>query len=144
MTVEVRNVGSNGKLMPDGVGLNINIPAVVDNIEGVSYTKLDGTGTFNLFVGELAPNVPRLLFSPETPLEPSEIKVNANLVRTLELPIPTGDAEDSQSEGIVIDQELGFLYVSLENEVGILKFSAEPDGGDRDFNDIEININFTV
>ncbi|MEL7245819.1 MAG: hypothetical protein AAGM40_26320, partial [Cyanobacteria bacterium J06573_2] len=48
----------SNKLMPDGVGLNVNIPAVVDNIEGISYTKLDGTGTFDLFVDELAPNVP--------------------------------------------------------------------------------------
>ncbi|MEO1094033.1 MAG: phytase [Cyanobacteria bacterium J06638_28] len=59
--------------------------------------------------------------------------VNAELVRTLELPVPTGDAADSQSEGLVIDQELGFLYVALENEVGILRFAAEPDAGD-DFN----------
>ncbi|PZO56276.1 MAG: hypothetical protein DCF15_09220 [Phormidesmis priestleyi] len=57
-------------------------------------------------------------------------KVTANVVRTLQLPTPTGDPEDSQSEGLVVDQELGFLYVSLEAEVGILKFSAEPTGGD--------------
>ncbi|NEQ52542.1 MAG: phytase [Leptolyngbya sp. SIO3F4] len=56
--------------------------------------------------------------------------VSANVVRILELPVPTGDAADSQSEGIVVDQELGFLYVSLEEQVGILKFSAEPNGGD--------------
>ncbi|MEO1376118.1 MAG: phytase, partial [Cyanobacteria bacterium J06635_10] len=55
--------------------------------------------------------------------------IEADVVRTLELPIPTGDAADSQSEGIVIDQELGFLYVALEDQVGILKFSAEPEGG---------------
>ena len=55
--------------------------------------------------------------------------IEAEVVRTLELPIPTGDAADSQSEGIVIDQELGFLYVALEDQVGILKFSAEPEGG---------------
>ncbi|MEM6403540.1 MAG: 5'/3'-nucleotidase SurE, partial [Cyanobacteria bacterium P01_D01_bin.116] len=66
---------SDSKLMPDGVGLNVNIPAVVDNIEGVSYTKLDGTGTFNLFVGELAENVPSLLFSAGDAIEPSEITV---------------------------------------------------------------------
>ena len=58
-------------------------------------------------------------------------KVSANVVRTLQLPVPTGDVEDSQAEGLVIDQELGLLYVALENEVGILKFSAEPAGGDR-------------
>ncbi|MEL7333364.1 MAG: phytase, partial [Cyanobacteria bacterium J06560_2] len=57
-------------------------------------------------------------------------KVTANVVRTLTLPTPTGDAADSQSEGIVIDQELGFLYIALEGEVGILKYSAEPNGGD--------------
>ena len=56
-------------------------------------------------------------------------KVTANVVRTLSLPTPTGDAADSQSEGIVVDQELGFLYVALEEEVGILKYSAEPNGG---------------
>ncbi len=55
--------------------------------------------------------------------------VGATLVRTIELPVPTGDPEDSQSEGLVVDQELGFLYVALEGEVGILKFSAEPNGG---------------
>ncbi|MEM8504731.1 MAG: phytase [Cyanobacteria bacterium P01_D01_bin.1] len=56
--------------------------------------------------------------------------VGATVVRTLQLPVPTGDLEDSQSEGLVVDQELGLLYVALENEVGILKFSAEPTGGD--------------
>ncbi|NJL47554.1 MAG: phytase, partial [Leptolyngbyaceae cyanobacterium SM2_5_2] len=55
--------------------------------------------------------------------------VTAEVVRTIELPVPTGDPVDSQSEGLVIDQELGLLYVALENEVGILRFSAEPDGG---------------
>ncbi len=57
-------------------------------------------------------------------------KVSAKVVRTLALPTPTGDPEDSQAEGLVIDQEKGLLYVSLETEVGILKFSAEPAGGD--------------
>ncbi|MEO1765113.1 MAG: 5'/3'-nucleotidase SurE, partial [Cyanobacteria bacterium J06629_18] len=66
---------SDSKLMPDGVGLNVNIPAVVDNIEGISYTKLDGTGTFNLFVGELAENTPGLLFSQGDAIEPSQITV---------------------------------------------------------------------
>jgi len=60
--------------------------------------------------------------------------VDAEVVRTLELPVPTGDPEDSQSEGLVIDEELGFGYVALEEEVGIVKFSAEPDGG----NDLQV------
>ncbi|MFM7527643.1 MAG: phytase [Nodosilinea sp.] len=58
-----------------------------------------------------------------------EFFVTAEVVRTIKLPVPTGDPVDSQSEGLVIDQELGVLYVALENEVGILRFSAEPDGG---------------
>jgi len=57
--------------------------------------------------------------------------VGATVVRTLQLPVPTGDASDSQSEGIVIDREFGVGYVALEGEVGILKFNAEPDGGDE-------------
>lgn len=56
-------------------------------------------------------------------------RVAATLVRTLQLPVPTGDPEDSQSEGSVVDQALGFFYVALEDKVGILKFNAEPDGG---------------
>ncbi|NJN02523.1 MAG: phytase [Leptolyngbyaceae cyanobacterium SL_1_1] len=62
--------------------------------------------------------------------------VSANVVRMLSLPVPTGDPTDSQSEGIVVDQELGLLYVALENEVGILKFSAEPTGG-NDFSIVQ-------
>ena len=55
--------------------------------------------------------------------------IEARVVRTIELPAPTGDVADSQSEGIVVDQEKGLLYVALENEAGILRFSAEPTGG---------------
>ena len=60
-----------------------------------------------------------------------ELFVNAEVIRTLDLPVPTGDPEDSQSEGIVIDRETGIGYVALEEEVGILSFSAEPNGGDE-------------
>ena len=62
-----------------------------------------------------------------------ESYIDAQVVRIINLPVPTGDPTDSQSEGLVVDQELGVLYVALENEVGILKFDAEPDGG-SDFN----------
>ncbi|MEO1131328.1 MAG: phytase [Cyanobacteria bacterium J06639_1] len=59
------------------------------------------------------------------------LAIDAIVVRTIDLPTPTGDAADSQAEGLVVDRELGLLYVSLEEEVGILKYSAEPDGGDE-------------
>jgi 3-phytase/alkaline phosphatase D len=58
-------------------------------------------------------------------------KVTAQVVRTLQLPVPTGDPEDSQSEGMVVDREKGLLYVALEGEAGIVRFSAEPGGGDN-------------
>lgn len=57
-------------------------------------------------------------------------RVTATVVRTLELPVPTGDPGDSQAEGMVVDRERGLLYVAMEEEVGILKFFAEPNAGD--------------
>lgn len=56
--------------------------------------------------------------------------VKAKVVRMINLPVPTGDAEDSQAEGLVVDRELGKLYVGMEGEVGVLKFGAEPNDGD--------------
>ena len=56
--------------------------------------------------------------------------VSAQVLRMIELPVPEGaDAEDYQSEGLVVDQETGLLYVSPEDEAGILRYSAEVDGG---------------
>ncbi|MDX2212814.1 MAG: phytase [Oculatellaceae cyanobacterium bins.114] len=58
-------------------------------------------------------------------------KVSATVVRTLTVPIPSGgELEDAQTEGMVVDRELGFLYVAQEN-VGIWKFSAEPTASTR-------------
>ncbi|MBP0000034.1 MAG: phytase [Cyanobacteria bacterium SID2] len=57
-----------------------------------------------------------------------EGQVSANLVRTLSLPVPTGDPEDSQSEGLVVDVDRNVLYVALEEEVGLLKTDASPNG----------------
>lgn len=56
-------------------------------------------------------------------------KVRAKTVRTTELPTSTGEAEDGQSEGIVVDRETGDLYVALEGEAGILKLDADPKAG---------------
>jgi myo-inositol-hexaphosphate 3-phosphohydrolase len=53
-------------------------------------------------------------------------KIGAERVR--EFTIPTADGVDPQTEGMVADQETGFLYIGQEN-VGIWKFQAEPDGG---------------
>jgi 3-phytase len=48
-------------------------------------------------------------------------KIDARLVRTLKL--------KSITEGCVVDDELGYLYMS-EERVGIWKFNADPDAGD--------------
>jgi 3-phytase len=54
--------------------------------------------------------------------------VNAEVVRILTVPIPPGGAlEDAQVEGMVVDQELGRLFVAQE-DVGVFQFSGEPDG----------------
>ncbi|WP_413173597.1 phytase [Anabaena azotica] len=51
-------------------------------------------------------------------------KIGAERVR--EFTIPTDDGIDPQTEGMVVDQETGFLYIGQEN-VGIWKFDAEPN-----------------
>ncbi|MGF1938376.1 MAG: phytase [Nostoc sp. ChiQUE02] len=53
-------------------------------------------------------------------------KIGAERVR--EFTIPTIEGRDPQTEGMVVDQETGFLYIGQE-DVGIWKFQAEPNGG---------------
>ncbi|MEA5504628.1 5'/3'-nucleotidase SurE [Halotia wernerae UHCC 0503] len=48
--------------------------------------------------------------------------------RIREFTIPAIGDRDPQTEGMVVDQETGFLYIGQEN-VGIWKFQAEPNGG---------------
>lgn len=113
-----------------------DIPATifgVDDSEATAYGLATYTspvtGKSYAFVTQASGNqVAQLELIPQ--IGPAdEFYVSAEVVRIIDLPVPTGDPEDSQSEGLVIDQELGFLYVALEGEVGILKFSAEPEGG---------------
>lgn len=52
-------------------------------------------------------------------------KIGAERVR--QFTIPTDAGIDPQTEGMVADQETGFLYIGQEN-VGIWKYQAEPDG----------------
>jgi myo-inositol-hexaphosphate 3-phosphohydrolase/phosphodiesterase/alkaline phosphatase D-like protein len=55
-------------------------------------------------------------------------KIGYELVREFTIPSPTDPTRSPQTEGTVVDQELGYLYIAQE-DVGIWKFSAEPDGG---------------
>ncbi|NTU80114.1 MAG: phytase [Chloroflexales bacterium] len=51
-------------------------------------------------------------------------------VRAFSLPIPEGgELADAQTEGMVADAELGFLYIAQEN-VGIWKVEAAPDSSE--------------
>ena len=53
--------------------------------------------------------------------------ITAAIVRNLSVLIPPGgETEDAQVEGMVVDRELGYLYVGQEG-FGIWKFFAEPD-----------------
>ena len=59
-------------------------------------------------------------------------KITADRVRSFTVPIPV-DAPaktNPQLEGMVVDQETGFLYIGQEN-IGIWKYLAEPNGGNN-------------
>jgi 3-phytase len=55
-------------------------------------------------------------------------QIGAELVREFTIPSPTAAGRSPQTEGMVVDQETGSLYIAQE-DVGIWKFQAEPDGG---------------
>lgn len=55
-------------------------------------------------------------------------KIGAELVREFTIPSPTTEGRSPQTEGMVVDQETGSLYIAQE-DVGIWKFQAEPNGG---------------
>ncbi|MGK7938625.1 MAG: phytase [Crocosphaera sp.] len=78
-----------------------------------------------------------------------ENNITAEIVRTISVPIPPeSDLEDAQVEGMVVDRELGYLYVGQE-EFGIWKFLAEPDSSNTGtiidtVKDINPNSNLTA
>jgi uncharacterized repeat protein (TIGR01451 family) len=54
-------------------------------------------------------------------------KIGYEQVRSFTIPSPTAAGRSAQTEGMVVDQETGFLYIAQE-DVGIWKFQAEPTG----------------
>jgi myo-inositol-hexaphosphate 3-phosphohydrolase len=97
----------------DGEQTAYGLTAYTDPTSGTPYvfvTQADGN-----FVAQL-----ELIFQEDG-------LVNANVVRTLELPVPTGDPADSQAEGMVVDRDRNILYVAMEKEVGLLKTNASPN-----------------
>jgi len=63
-------------------------------------------------------------------IDNGEGQVDAKIVRVLTVPIPADEEREALTEGVVVDAELGYLYIGQE-DVGIYKFSAEPEGGDE-------------
>ena len=65
--------------------------------------------------------------------------VDARIVRNLTVPQPNPIlGANPQVEGMVVDPEFGWLYAAQE-DIGIFKFSAEPDGGSVILNQVDAN-----
>jgi myo-inositol-hexaphosphate 3-phosphohydrolase len=62
-------------------------------------------------------------------LDNGSSQVAITVTRVLTLPVSTEDPANAQAEGMVVDRELGYLYVAVEKETGLLKFAAEPGAG---------------
>lgn len=93
---------------------------------GLGGYKSPVTGKFYVFVTEAGGNNIAQLELQST----ESGTITASVVRTIELPITAGDeAADYQSEAIAVDQEKGIVYLAVENKIGIVKFAAEPNGG---------------
>lgn len=91
-------------------------------------TYTNRAGRSFVFVTEAdGPNIAQLELVPA-----ADDKVRATRVRMLTLPVAPGDdPEDYQSEGTVVDRELGFLYVAVEDKLGIVRFPANPIDGNK-------------
>ena len=95
-----------------------------------TYTALD-TGVTYVFVTQADGNqVAQLQLRDD-----GAGKVTAEVVRRITVPAVSDDPADAQSEGIVVDRELGFVYVAVEDGVeegiAIVKYAATPEGGDN-------------
>ena len=99
----------------DGEATAYGLAAYTSPVDGAHYvfvTQADGAQIAQLRIGDAGGG-----------------KAGATLVRTLALPVAPGDdPSDYQSEGIAIDRETGIGYVTVEGELGVLAFEAEPTG----------------
>ncbi len=115
---------------------DVTSPSILETIFGVddgeataygltTYTS-PLTGKIYTFVSQADSNkIAQLELSSD-----GEGNVTAEITRTLSVTIPDGgELDDAQVEGMVVDRELGYLYVGQE-EVGIWKFYAEPDSNE--------------
>ncbi len=102
----------------------------VDNGDATAY-GLAGyrspiTGQYSVFVTQASGNQIAQLELQAT----ATGTITAQVIRTIALPIEEGkEAGDYQSEAIAVDQETGTVYLAVEGEIGLVKFAAEPNGG---------------
>ena len=87
----------------------------VDEVYGLCMYHNKSLNTYYIFINGKDGNIEQYELEPG-----NNSKIKASLVRTLKV--------ESQPEGMVADDELGFLYVGEENH-GIWKFMADPGEG---------------
>jgi len=92
------------------------IPTDMGDPYGLCMYRSSKTGNYYVFVNDTEGLVKQWLLK-----DAGNGRVGAEVVRELQL--------ESQTEGCVADDETGDLYVG-EEDVGIWKYSAEPDGGE--------------
>lgn len=109
-TVDLYKINANGSL--EIIHKNQLKSQLKEEVYGLCMYKSEKSGKFYVFVNGKDGAV------EQWELVPSDTKIVGKIVRNLKL--------DSQVEGMVADDENGFLYVAEEDK-GIWKFNAEPD-----------------
>lgn len=110
-SVSLFKISEGGEL--DSIHSRTIKSAMFDEVYGLCMYKSNKTGKFYVFLNSKAGEVEQYeLFT-------SKDKTDARLVRSF--------AVNTQTEGMVADDETGILYLGEEVN-GIWKFSAEPDG----------------
>lgn len=89
----------------------------IAEVYGFCLYRSPGTGSFYAFINGKSGIIEQWELSPF-----GENEITGQVVRTLNV--------DSQPEGMVADDDLGYLYVGEEN-YGIWKFNAEPDSNEE-------------
>lgn len=90
--------------------------AMTDEVYGLCMYLNSDNGKYYVFMNSKAGEI------EQWELLTDQNGIDAKLVRTLKL--------ENQPEGMVVDEENGWLYVG-EEEVGIWKFKAAPDGDNK-------------
>jgi 3-phytase len=108
-TINVIKINRDGSLDIAG---KISLQSGVDEVYGLCMYKSNANGKYYVFVNGLNAKVEQWELYSENG------SINGKIVRNIQM--------NSQVEGMVADDENGFIYIS-EEDVGIWKFSAEPD-----------------